>query len=264
MTKEVPLRLLLAVVAAGTLLFVAGHGGSAFAAANVQFKDIDCAPEGHEPGAFDIVRIHNLGDAAQDLAGWQLKSDPEDAQWMALDVAGTVVPELDPADRPLTIVAGQHAESYPDVKVYRWTIGGVLRDSGDPPDYVKLFDPSGNLIDSMDCNQQPLPVATTVPATATPAPQVAVNQPSTGTTDTTTANDQQNRAASSGQNPVGQSSTAPASAAAGSVSAPDSGIGSLAPVNATSWPLAFGALAAGLMGLAVSGMLLLRRGPRRR
>jgi hypothetical protein len=274
MTKEVPLRLLLAVVAAGIFLAISTGGSSDSASAAPQivlansdptstWKPVDCAPIGHDPGAYDIIQIENHGDAPLDLTGWVLKSDPEDTQLMSLDVAGTLAPLVDPKEDRVLIVAGQHSESYPDRNVYQWSRPEILRDSGDPPDYVRLYDPNGNLIDSKDCNQNPVPLATAVPATSTPAPQVASNQPaeSTQPAGQTTANDQQSRAATSGQSPVGQAATAPSS---GSVPAPNSGVGSLSPMNATSWPLAFAALAVGLAGLATSGVLLLRNGARRR
>ena len=214
MTKEVPLRLLLAVVAAGVLLTVSGDGGSASAASNVRlvtsstdgYKAVDCAPsiDGHGPGQFDLVRLENHGDAPQDLTGWVLKSDPEDSQQFTLDVAGTLVPFVDVNEDRVIVVAGQHATSIPDRGLYLWSIGGILRDSGDPVDYVRLYDQNGNLVDSMDCNGNPVPLATAAPATPTPAPQVAANQPgpeSTQQADQTTANTntQQNAAASSGQ-----------------------------------------------------------------
>jgi hypothetical protein len=277
MTKEVPLRLLLAVAAAAVFLTIAGDDDSAFAASNVRlvtsatdgYKAVDCAPsiDGHGPGQFDHIRLENHGDAPQDLTGWVLKSDPEDSQQLPLDAAGTLVPFVDVSEDRVIIVAGPHANGYPDRKVYLWSIGGVLRDSGDPVDYVRLYDAGGNLVDSMDCNGNPVPLQTATPATPTPAPQVGANQPnpeSTQQAEQTSANTttQQNRAATSGQAPVGQGAPAGGSVA-GSVGAPNSGVGSLAPVNSNSWPLALGALAVGLVGLISSAALLIRKGVRR-
>jgi hypothetical protein len=263
------LRLLLVALVAASLLAVAESAAAAPSAApSIKLTTVDCAPEGHEPGAFDIIRLENHGDAAQDLAGWQLKSDPEDSEEMALDVAGTLVPLVDANEDRVYIVAGRHSEGYPDRKTYRWSISGILRDSGDPPDYVRLYDASGNLVDSMDCNQQPVPLATAAPATPTPASHVSTNQQSTDSTQSVgqnVADSQQGPVAGAAQAGGGsQAAVAPAGAAGAAVPAPDSGVGSLAPVGAGSPLFAFGALAAGLAGIATSGILLLRRGVRRR
>jgi hypothetical protein len=272
------LRLLFAVVAAASLLAVVDNAGSASAAADVRLhcspssgscsKAVDCAPNNHDPGAFDMISIENHGDVAQDLTGWVLKSDPEQSEQMALDVAGTLVPLVDPNEDRVFIVAGRHSESYPDRKTYRWSIQEVLRDAGEPADYIRLFDPSGNLVDSMDCNGQPVPLPTAVSATPTPAPQAAAaaNQPAAGETQPSgqSADSQQGRAAAQAAGLSQAAAAAPAGGVgAGAVPAPDSGVGSLAPVGAGSPLFAFGALAAGLAGLATSAILL-RRGVRRR
>jgi hypothetical protein len=73
---------------------------------------IDCAPATHAPGAFDIIRISNSG-AAQSLIGWQLTSDPEATERMALAVAGT----LDPGEE-LIIVAGPHGTAFPADNIF--------------------------------------------------------------------------------------------------------------------------------------------------
>ena len=102
-------------------------------AAGAVITSIDCAPATHAPGAFDIIRINNTGAAPQDLGGWQLTSDPEATERMSLDVTGT----LDPGE-PLIIVAGPHGTPFPADNIFLWSPIGVLRDSGEPADYVRL------------------------------------------------------------------------------------------------------------------------------
>ena len=126
-------------------------------AAGAVITSIDCAPATHAPGAFDIIRINNTGAAPQDLAGWQLTSDPEATERMSLDVTGT----LDPGE-PLIIVAGPHGTPFPADNIFLWSPIGVLRDSGEPADYIRLLDASGAQVSFAAC-PVPAPLATDAP-----------------------------------------------------------------------------------------------------
>ena len=126
-------------------------------AAGAVITSIDCAPATHAPGAFDIIRINNTGAAPQDLAGWQLTSDPEATERMSLDVTGT----LDPGEE-LIIVAGPHGTAFPADNIFLWSPIGVLRDSGEPADYVRLLDASGAQVSFAAC-PVPAPVAMDAP-----------------------------------------------------------------------------------------------------
>jgi hypothetical protein len=135
------------------------------AASALSVTKLECGKPFHA-GQFDAVWLVNQGDAAQDLAGWLLRSDGENEQ-MALGTLGT----LD-AGEQLVLVAGAHAVQVPSENVYVWTLNEVLRDSGEPPDYVRLMDPGGNLVSGLDCAGG-VPGAAPTPAPVTPAPQQA-------------------------------------------------------------------------------------------
>ena len=62
--------LVTAIVAAGAGLASTRPAGAASA---LNITAMDCAKH---PGLFDVIYITNNGDASQDLAGWQLRSDP--------------------------------------------------------------------------------------------------------------------------------------------------------------------------------------------
>jgi hypothetical protein len=154
-------RTLAGILAIACAAAVAGwvSTGPAEAASALQVTQLECSIH---PGLFDVMYIRNNGDAAQDLSGWQLVSDPEASEQMSLTVAGVLNP-----GQQLIVVAGLHGVAVPSQNLYLWTNLEVLRD-GDPVDYVKLLDGSGALVSGMDCTGQPLGVA---PAPA--APQAA-------------------------------------------------------------------------------------------
>jgi len=156
------LTLLAAVAAAAAM----GGAGQVGAAAALSVTKLECGKPVHA-GQFDAVYIVNQGDAAQDLAGWQLRSDPEDSQQMQLGTLGV----LNPGEQVI-IVAGAHSVTIPSENVYRWDVLEMLRDAGEPPDYAKLFDPSGSFVAGMDCTGQALSTAPP-PTPAPPPPQQA-------------------------------------------------------------------------------------------
>jgi len=170
MTQARAILLIAAAVAA-----VAALGGSASAAAALQMTQIECGLPVHA-GQFDAVWIVNQGDSPQDLAGWTLRSDPEGTEQMSLAPAGS----LDPGEQPLIVLAGAHAAPVPGENIYVWSFSEILRDAGDPLDYVKLYDASGAFISGMDCSGAVLtaPAATPVPTEA-PAQNPTTTQPST-------------------------------------------------------------------------------------
>jgi hypothetical protein len=134
-------------VAAGFFLF-----DGAQAAASLQISQIECGQPEHA-GQFDLVHIQNSGDVSQDLAGWQLRSDPEGSEQMSLGVAGSV----DPGET-VFIVAGAHGVNLPSENLFLWSNVAVLRD-GDAGDYAKLVDPSGNAVSGLNCLGQPVVTA---------------------------------------------------------------------------------------------------------
>ncbi|TMB94118.1 MAG: lamin tail domain-containing protein, partial [Chloroflexi bacterium] len=152
---------ILAAIAIAAFALTAAFSGTARAAANVEVESLDCA---RHPGQLDVITLTNAGDTSQDLAGWSLRSDPEASQQMSLTRAGSI----DPGEL-VYVVAGYHAVELPEQDVFLWSNDEILRDSGDPPDYVKIYDAAGSLVGGMDCNGQPLPGAATPPP-ATPEP----------------------------------------------------------------------------------------------
>lgn len=152
------MRILVSGLIIATIALVVAPGG-AHATANVYVEWMNCALH---PGELDIVYIRNDGDTAQDLTGWELRSDGADER-MSLTPAGAI----DPGEQ-VWATAGTHAVNLPDQDTFLWSNNEMLRDSGDPPDYVLLFDPSGNQVSGMDCNHNPV-AAPTAPPTAPPA-----------------------------------------------------------------------------------------------
>jgi hypothetical protein len=162
--------MLLIAAAAAVLIGVTGSG-DAEAAASPQVSSIDCAVH---PAQFDVIYITNGADA-YDLAGWTLRSDPEGSEQMSLAAAGS----LDPGEQ-LIVVAGAHGVTIPTENVYLWTNAEILRDAGEPADYVKLYDPAGAFVSGMDCTGAVLTSAPPAPApTQAPAQNPTTTQPTT-------------------------------------------------------------------------------------
>ncbi len=159
------------LILAATALLAAHGPGGAHAAANVEVKWMNCALH---PGQLDIVYIENKGDSPQDLTGWELRSDGP-TEIMSLTPAGSIAPGAQ-----IFVTAGEHAANLPNEQVYLWSNNEILRDSGDPPDYVRLLDPAGNEVSGMDCNHNPLTAATPAP-TAAPAAPAAQSNPTAST-----------------------------------------------------------------------------------
>jgi len=163
-------RILVAASIFAAAVAVAAAPDGAHAAAAVHVKWMNCVLH---PGQLDIVYIENTGDTAQDLTGWELWSDGENER-MSLTPAGTIGP-----GQEIFATAGAHAVNLPDEDVFLWSNNEMLRDSGDPPDYVRLLDSSGNQVSGMDCNHNPVAAPTAAPTappadTPSPTPSPAV------------------------------------------------------------------------------------------
>jgi hypothetical protein len=209
--------------------------GGANAAADVHVKWMNCVLH---PGQLDIVYIENTGDAAQDLTGWELRSDGENER-MSLTPAGTIDP-----GQEIFATAGAHAVNLPGEDVFLWSNDEMLRDSGDPPDYVRLLDAAGNQVSGMDCNHDPLAAPTaapTAPPTAAPAPEPAV----------------QVKPASSNPGAGSRPSNASGGSSAGAGSGPDSipvggGPPGMDGADAAGWLIAGAVLAAAGMAVTIT------------
>ena len=81
----------------------------------------------------------------------------------------------------MIIVAGAHGVTIPSGNVYLWTNAEVLRDGGEPADYVKVFDLSGSFVSGMDCAGRALTAEGPAPTAAPqqPAANPAPHQPAT-------------------------------------------------------------------------------------
>src|SRR3990172_6746547 len=100
----------------------------------------------------EVVAIENAGDTAQQLAGWQLESDP-DSEVFDLSVLGGLQPGAS-----IFIQAGPSATG-----VFKWGTALVFRDD-DPTDYVRVVDDTGATVHQVNCESQipsePSPTAT--------------------------------------------------------------------------------------------------------
>ncbi len=141
----VGIALALAVVS-----FAAAQGGS-----DVQVSQLDCT------GDPEIVVLTNSGDAAQDLTGWELLSDPEaTTEPFDLSALGSLL-----AGGSVSIQSGPSSSG-----VFSWGTDEVFRDN-DSTDYVKLVDKSGAIAVTVDQVNCPGAAATPTPA-PTPAGEV--------------------------------------------------------------------------------------------
>src|SRR3990170_2521015 len=87
----------------------------------------------------EVVAIENAGDAAQQLAGWQLQSDPA-SEAFDLSVLGSLQPGAS-----ILIQAGPSASG-----VFKWGTAFVFRDD-DSTDYVRIVDNNGATVDQVNC-----------------------------------------------------------------------------------------------------------------
>jgi hypothetical protein len=107
----------------------------------------------------ELVVIKNLGDAAQDLTGWELQSDPPDSEVFDLSVLGSQQPE-----ESNTIRSGPSATG-----VFNWGLEFVFRDD-DPTDYARIVDDTGAVVHQVNCGEvAPEPSPTPSPEPSPPA-----------------------------------------------------------------------------------------------
>src|SRR3990170_3669603 len=140
-------------LAIGSLLAVASGIGlaslSSAQAPDIRIAELKCN------GDPELVAIENAGDAAQQLAGWKLQSDPA-SEVFDLSVLGGLQ-----AGASIFIQAGPAATG-----VFKWGTSFVLRDD-DTTDYVRIVDNNGATVDQVNCGgatpAAPLPTAPPLP-----------------------------------------------------------------------------------------------------
>jgi hypothetical protein len=106
----------------------------------VTFVDCDANPE--------VVFVENLGDAAQDLTGWTLQSDPVDDPSQRYDLS--TVGSLAPGDRARIFSGGGPPSADPETGRFLWAANDKYRD-GDPSDFVQLVNAAGVAVSQLDC-----------------------------------------------------------------------------------------------------------------
>ena len=124
---------------------------------DVQITDLICNDEPER------VVIENLGDAEQDLAGWQLQSDPSDSEVFDLSVIGSLQPGAS-----ATIQSGPSTFG-----TLSWAEEFVFRDD-DPTDYAQIVDDAGTVVHQVDCSGGTAPEPTPTPS---PEPSPAAEVP---------------------------------------------------------------------------------------
>jgi len=137
-------------LAIGSLLAVAfGIGFASLSSAqapDIRIAELKCN------GDPELVAIENAGDAAQQLAGWQLQSDLA-SEAFDLSVLGSLQ-----AGASVFIQAGPSASG-----VFKWGTQFVFRDD-DATDYVRIVDNTGATIHQVNCGGEipsdPSPTAT--------------------------------------------------------------------------------------------------------
>ncbi len=140
-------------VALAVVSFAAAQGGP-----DVQIDELECIDVPDVVGIQELVRIKNLGDVAQDLSGWELRSDPEVSEVFDLRDLGT---DLAPGVSD-TIQSGPAASG-----AFTWSTDEVFRDN-DPTDYVRLVDDAGATVDQVNCAAEATPIPTATPEASPP------------------------------------------------------------------------------------------------
>lgn len=123
---------------------------------DVQIVELVCT------GDPELVVIENLGDAPQELAGWELQSDPPDSQVFDLSVLGSQQP-----GESNTIRSGPSATG-----VFNWGLEFIFRDD-DPTDYARIVDDTGAVVHQVNCAgvaAEPSPTPTPEPSPANGVP----------------------------------------------------------------------------------------------
>ena len=143
---------------------------SAVAASDVRVTALDC--ESHPRR----IRVENMGDAPQDLTGWQLQSDPAEGTPFDLGQVGT----LGSGGKIYVFQGHLSPDANPSINFYRWGDNDdfFLR-ANDSSDYVRIVDSAGNTVMQKNCegvSPTPSPEVTAAPdppaQTVPPAPAV--------------------------------------------------------------------------------------------
>ena len=154
------MRLFIAILAASICLVL--FTSVAAAGSDVRVTALDC--ESHPRR----IRIENVGDAAQDLSGWQLQTDPAGGDPFDLGQVGSIG-----AGQKLFVFQG-HLSPPVDTSAgyYRWGSSEIFNlRANDSTDYVRIVDPQGNTINQRNCEGLP-PGATPAPLTQYDPPPV--------------------------------------------------------------------------------------------
>jgi hypothetical protein len=143
--------------------------GAAHAQSDVQISNLICT------GDTEIVGLSNDGSVAQDLTGWELRSDPVGSESVDLSPLGT----LEPDDGAIIFSGPDAPPTDLSENWLRWTTAYIFRDL-DTSDFARLVNAAGGTVDQMNCPAQeptatptpsPTPTPTATPtATATPTP----------------------------------------------------------------------------------------------
>lgn len=159
------MRLLITVLTAATTFAVLASVASA--GSGVSITALDC---GSHPRR---MRIENLGDAAQDLSGWQLQSDAAEGQPFGLEPVGTLG-----AGQKFFVFQGHLSPPVdPSVGYYRWGSHEIFNlRANDSTDFVRLVDAQGNTVNQVNCEGLP-PGATPAPTTEFDPPPIVATTP---------------------------------------------------------------------------------------
>ncbi|MEX0682512.1 MAG: lamin tail domain-containing protein [Dehalococcoidia bacterium] len=112
----------------------------------------------------EVVAVTNQGSSVQDLAGWSLKSDPQNE---VFDLSGVGV--LAPG-ATVFVQSGPHASGS-----FVWSTNLIFRD-GDSSDYARIVDNQGSTVQEVKC-ASPGPTTSSTPS---PTPQTVAAIPSGG------------------------------------------------------------------------------------
>jgi len=132
-----------------------GSAGNAAAAAEVKIASLDCDSDPQ------VVELTNSGDESQDLAGWELQSDPVADESYVLTPIGALAP-----GSSVFIESGPSSEA-----TFTWSNEDTFR-AGDPDDFARLVDDQGSTVSEVACaaGVQPTSTPAPTPTTAPPAP----------------------------------------------------------------------------------------------
>ena len=116
--------------------------------AALRITQLDC------DGNPEVVTIQNLGAAAQNLDGWQLRSDPVTNSGQVFDLS--LVGSLDLGEQASIFSSSGAPSTDATAGQFLWGLSFKFRNS-DPTDFAQIVDGQRNLIDQLNCGEeQPL------------------------------------------------------------------------------------------------------------